>query len=423
MSIAAVGGDTSAQLTEQLYRLRAEAVLLDAGASPESRQDALGALATWSISHDDRLSLSRYLPDVDAGIWPTTMQGELQFTMGLGLFERALAAEARKDGLSRGLFEESIAHLSAVEGRDLRTLRALFVRAGAHYHLGRKKRAVQDWRDVIQRIDTVPCSSESCRFEILLADLSLLNIAHVYYGLDDLENAKKYYELMPRASQPLPGALLGLATVHLARGDWRAAKRAAGRLQRHSLRSMAQAAEAGMVRVISNAAACRPTRAARHAREFDATWTPVYNSAQKFETLAPDQKIEALIAAPHAQLLPEALWRDLLRSRDLQILRDRLRLLAPLQDPSTRWLYEEHYSAEDLMLLDAETLRAGEWAVELLTRDVSRFITKLETLSAEVVNVETRVRDDAYRRSCRAGVIPTSDANPSAPVDAALEAP
>jgi tetratricopeptide (TPR) repeat protein len=166
---------------------------------------ALPKLVTISKFTGDDSDLQRIVAKIPPEEFPKSARNQLFYLLGVRLYEQEKLTEARK------YFDQ------VSEKSDLYTRSQYFV--GVIYNKqGKLKSAVKAFSAVVQ---TAPESVTQQEAEEIdrLRELSILNIARVYYSIERFDEAKKYYDTVPRTSRYWPQSLFENAWTNFMLSD------------------------------------------------------------------------------------------------------------------------------------------------------------------------------------------------------------
>jgi len=143
-------------------------------------------VAIARLSGDDS-ELVRLLPKLAPEQYPRGAQNHLYYLVGLSLYDDDKLSDARK------YFEQ-------VSDKSDLHLKAKYLEGVIFNKQGKLKSAVKAFRDVYREpVDSVSDPAQLAEIDSL-KDLSLINIARIYYGLERFDEARKYYDLVSHQS-------------------------------------------------------------------------------------------------------------------------------------------------------------------------------------------------------------------------------
>ncbi len=156
---------------------------------------ALPKLVAIARFTGDNSELMRIVHRIPPDEYPRQAKNHLYYLMGVRLYERDELSDARR-------------YFGQISTRSELYLRSKYFEGVIFNQQGRLRSAVQAFRDVIRDADGVELENERAIQEVSdLTDLSLLNVARVYYGIQRFDEASRYYGMVPRDSTYWPEAL------------------------------------------------------------------------------------------------------------------------------------------------------------------------------------------------------------------------
>jgi tetratricopeptide (TPR) repeat protein len=156
---------------------------------------ALPKLVAIARFTGDNSELMRIVHRIPPDEYPRQAKNHLYYLMGVRLYEREELSDARR-------------YFGQISTRSELYLRSKYFEGVIFNQQGRLRSAVQAFRDVIRDADGVELENERAVQEVSdLTDLSLLNVARVYYGIQRFDEASRYYSMVPRDSTYWPEAL------------------------------------------------------------------------------------------------------------------------------------------------------------------------------------------------------------------------
>ena len=109
--------------------------------------------------------------------------------MGVRLYEQDRLADARR-------------YFGQISTKSELYLKSKYFEGVIFNQQGRLKSAVKAFRDVIRDAEGVQLRNERELQDVSdITDLSLINVARIYYGIQRFDEASKYYQMIPRTSK------------------------------------------------------------------------------------------------------------------------------------------------------------------------------------------------------------------------------
>lgn len=166
---------------------------------------ALPKLVSIAKFTGDDSELARIVTKIPPEEFPRSARNQFYYLLGIRLYEEGKLSDARK-------------HFGQVSDKsDLFTKSKYF--EGVIYSKQDKLRsAVRSFTDVVKTRGEAQTAQELAELD-RLRDLSLLNIARIYYAIDNFEDANKYYGTVPRSSKYWPQALFESAWANFVLSD------------------------------------------------------------------------------------------------------------------------------------------------------------------------------------------------------------
>jgi TolA-binding protein len=154
---------------------------------------ALPKLVTITKFTGDQSDLAKIVAKIPPEEFPRQARNQLYYLLGVRLYEQEKFTEARK------------AFAEVGDKSDL-YIRAKYFEGVILAKQEKYKSAVQRFQEVAKADAEAPTQQELEEYN-RLRDLSLLNIARIYYGLTKYDEARKWYEAVPRNSRYWPESL------------------------------------------------------------------------------------------------------------------------------------------------------------------------------------------------------------------------
>lgn len=137
----------------------------------------------------DDSELMRIVPKIPPEQYPRQAKNYLYYLMGVRLYDKDELSEARR-------------YFGQISTKSDVYLKSKYFEGVIYNRQGRLKSAVKSFRDVYRDADSVDIYNSQELMEVEhLADLSLLNVARIYYSIQRFDEATKYYDLIPRDSE------------------------------------------------------------------------------------------------------------------------------------------------------------------------------------------------------------------------------
>jgi len=164
---------------------------------------ALPKLVTIARITGDESDLTRIAPRIPAEAYPRRAKNQMYYLMGLRKMKQKdpdLTA-ARK-------------YFSQISSKSSLYLRSRYLEGVIYNKQGKLKSAVRSFRDVYRHRAETRQTTRQARQTQTLKDLSLINIARIYYKIERFDDSTKYFNLVARDSEFWPESLFDGAWAH-----------------------------------------------------------------------------------------------------------------------------------------------------------------------------------------------------------------
>ena len=273
---------------------------------------ALPKLVAIAKLTGNNYELMRIVHKIPPQAFPRQARNHLFYLMGVKLYEDQELTQAAK-------------YFAQISPKSDLYLRAKYIEGEINNERGKLKSAVRAFRDVYQA-DANPRDARDLQEVNDLKDLSLINIARIYYGLQRYDNASNYYSLVDRNSTYWPEAVYEHAWTRFVQNDLNDTLGLLLTVHSPYYSSDEFIPESTYLRALSFFQLCEFSEAERILLDFEATYDPMrteikdflaqYNSPEG-RRLA-DQAYDAYFVQDHADsTLSSAMFQRILRNRDL----------------------------------------------------------------------------------------------------------
>jgi tetratricopeptide (TPR) repeat protein len=276
---------------------------------------ALPKLVAIANSTGDNSELIRVVAKIPPEAFPRSARNHLFYLMGVRLYEEDDLSRARK-------------YFGQISDRSDQFLRAKYFEGVIYNRQGRLKSAVRSFRDVVQQdveVDTPRALAEVKDIK----NLSLVNVARIYYSIQRFDEASQYYSLVDRDSSYWPTALFESAWSDFMRNDLNLSLGEILTVQSPFFAEDEFVPEATVLRALTYFNLCEYNEVERLLIGFEEQYRPMYNEMKAFvqqyastegKKLA-DQAYDAYFTAyPRESVLPRPVFNKVLRNRDLAAL-------------------------------------------------------------------------------------------------------
>ena len=338
----------------------------------------------------DESDLARIVAKIPPEDFPRSARDPLYYLLGVRLYEQDKLTEARK------YFDQ------VSEKSDLYT-RAKYFSGVIANKQGKLKTAVRAFTEVAQ----VKASAQTLQeLEELdrLRDLSLLNIARIYYGLAQYDQANTYFATVPRNSRYWPESLFESAWANFLLNDLNLSLGQLLTLESPFYRNDEFIPEATVLRALTFFNLCEYDDVDRLLLDFDAQYKPMHQEMKDFlkqysteegKKLA-DQAYDRYFGdKPADTVLPKSLFVHLLRDQELAGIVTHLELMereeALIDQQKAQWKDVVGEKLHKIIAEDRERLkrRAGLALLQemvRMTNYLGDLLTQSEIIRFEVVD-------------------------------------
>ena len=282
---------------------------------------ALPKLVSISKFTGDVTDLEKVVAKVPPEEFPRSARNNLFYLLGVRLYEQDKLSESKK----------MLGQVS--EKSDLYT-RAKYLEGVINNKQGKLKSAVRSFSDVAKTKSEAPTLQE---LEALdrLRDLSVLNIARIYYGITQYEQAREYYSQVPRDSVYWPEAQFEAAWTSFMLTDLNQTLGQVLTVQSPYYDETEFVPEATVLKALTYFNLCEHDDVERTLLEFEQNFTPVHTelkdvlktySTDQGRELS-DQAYERYFEGKGETTIPKAVFGRLLRDQELSGLVTHLELL------------------------------------------------------------------------------------------------
>ncbi|MBM4364877.1 MAG: hypothetical protein FJ102_01580 [Deltaproteobacteria bacterium] len=359
---------------------------------------ALPKLVAISAYTGDRSDLERVVAKVPPEEFPRSARNNLYYLLGVRLYEQDKLSDAKK----------MLGQVS--EKSDLYT-RAKYLEGVINHKQGKLKSAHKAFTEVARTNAEAPTLQELQALD-RLRDLSVLNIARIYYGIGSYEDAQTYYGQVPRNSVYWPEAQFESAWASFMRNDLNLTLGQILTVESPYFRDTEFVPEATVLKALTYFNLCAFSDVERTLLEFEQTFTPMHTelkdvlktySTDEGKELA-DQAYERYFEGKGDTTIPKPVFARLLRDQELAGLVSHLELLDREEEliaaQKTQW---KNAVGEDLLKIIAESRerlkkRAGRALLRNmvdLAKQLGELIGQAQIIRFEVV--DARRADYTYR--------------------------
>jgi len=288
--------------------------VLKLGPSSPYFKYALPKLVAVAEYTGDDTDLLKIVPKIPPDEYPRQAKNHLYYLMGVRLYEQDKLADAQR-------------YLSQISTKSDLYLRSKYFDGVIYNRQGRLKSAVKAFRDVIRDADAIDVFSERELKEVeRLRDLSLVNVARIYYSIQRFDEATKYYDLVPHESSVWPQAVFEASWANFMQNDLNMALGQILTIRSPFYSDNYFAPEATVLRALTFFNLCEYSQVEKELLRFEDEIHPITNELKDFteqyrssegKKLA-DQAYETYFeGSPGASVLPKSMFNTFLQNQSL----------------------------------------------------------------------------------------------------------
>jgi len=352
---------------------------------------ALPKLVTIARYTGDETDLMRVVGKIPPEEYPRSARNQLYYLLGLKLYKDDKLTEARS------YFEQ------VSEKSDLYT-RSQYMEGVIFNKQGKLKSAVRSFTAVGRAKNEAVTAQELEEMENL-RDLSLINIARIYYGIEQFDNANTYYQLVPRGSTYWPTSIFEGAWANFMLADL---NQTLGQLLTLASPHYAEREfipESLILRALTYFQLCEYDSITQVVAQFDQQYLPMHEELkgvlQQYATeegkKLSDQAFDRYFGkdAPDTKI-PKSYFVKLLRNQEFGGLVDHLALLdrevALIEEQKTQW--KDSVGTQLLKIISDDRERLKQRAGRVMLGDMAattnylgNLITQSKIIKFEVTNI------------------------------------
>ena len=351
---------------------------------------ALPKLVTISKYTGDDSDLAKIVSKVPVEQFPASARNQYYYLAGLRLYEQDKLTDARK----------SFAQVS--EKSDLYTKSKYF--EGVIYYKQEKLRsAVKSFTEVVKS-DTDPTTPGEIEEAGRLRDLSLLNIARIYYSIQRFPESIQWYDNVPRDSRYWAEAQFESAWADFVTSDVNRTLGQVLTVQSPFFDKQEFIPEASILRALTFFNLCEYSEVDRELATFDSTFKPMQEEMKDFlkqyegdaGKAVYDQAYDRYFGPkPDKTLIPKAAFVRILRNQDLAGIVSHLQVMESeeklIDEQKSQWKDSLGENLHKVIAEDRDRLkrRAGS----MLLRDMSSMATMLGGLIGQSQIIQFEKKD------------------------------
>ena len=361
----------------------------------------------------DDSELMRVVPKIPPDEYPRAAKNYLYYLMGVRLYDEDKLSESRR-------------YFSQISTKSDVYLKSKYFEGVIYNQQGRLKSAVKSFRDVIRDSEQVDIYTDDELREVdALYQLSVMNVARIYYSIQRFDEASKYYSLVDHGSEYWPEALFEAAWASFMQNDLNLSLGQILTVNSPFFSEDEYIPEAHVLRSLTFFNLCEYDQVERELLDFEATIRPQHDELKDFvkqystkegRQLA-DQAYEAYFEGVRKEtVLPKSMFTKFLRNQDLRALVNHLQLMDEeerlIEAQKSLWrdsvgvhlkkIIEKdrrRYKQRAGLVLLSEMARMTNHLANLLTQSE---IIRFEVVSAQRVDYQYKISSlDLYDNSSR----------------------
>ena len=333
--------------------------------------------------------LLRFVNKVPPEAFPRQAKNHLFYLKGRKLYE--------EDELS-----ESSSYFQQISPQSELYIKARYFEGVINQRRGKLKTAVLAFRDVMQ---SEPDISNAWQMKQAnrIKDLSLMNVARIYYGLSRFDNADNYYAMMPRESALWAESLFERGWTNFMLNDLNQTLGLLLTVQSPYFNKDEFLPEVTLLRALTYFNLCEYDEVAYILDDFKASYVPMLNELEIFlepyrgdgRKLADQAYREYFLAGKNDTTLPRSLFARTLRNSDLAALVRHMDML----DQETEQIEEQKSAWRDVVgeglksRIEADRQRYEKRAGLLFLRELAYQREALQELLYQADTIEFEVVD------------------------------
>jgi tetratricopeptide (TPR) repeat protein len=260
----------------------------------------------------DNSDLLRIVAKIPPESFPRTARNQLYYLLGVRLYDEEDLSRSRK-------------YFGQISNKSDLYLRSKYYEGVIYNQQGKLKSAVRSFRDVVREEVAVE-SPDEWKDVNDLKQLSLINVARIYYSIQRFDESSKYYSLVDRESAYWPTSLFESAWSNFMRNDLNLALGEILTVQSPFFSNNYFIPEANVLKALTYFNLCDYGEVEHQLIAFEDKYKPIHRELKDFvqgyatkegKQLA-DQAYETYFERfPKESLLPKSLFDKVLMNRDL----------------------------------------------------------------------------------------------------------
>jgi len=360
----------------------------------------LVAIARYTGNNSELMRIVHRIPPEE---YPRQAKNHLYYLMGVRLYDQERLSDARR-------------YFGQISTKSELYLKSKYFEGVIFNQQGRLKSAVKAFRDVIRDAEGVSLRNERELQDVAdITDLSLLNVARIYYGIQRFDESSKYYQMIPRSSKYWSESLFEHGWSSFMQNDLNLSLGLLLTTQSPFYSEEEFMPEAKLLRALTFFNLCEYDQVSAQLLEFESTLIPMFEELKDFTAQyrgrdkreMHDQAFETYFSGSDRKTsLPPSLFGRFLRNRDLAALVRHLDIMSAekknIEDQKALWRDSIGAHLKKQIAKDARRYktRAGRLMLQEMDRTrshIADLLSQSEIIRFEVVSAQRA--DYAYKMS------------------------
>jgi tetratricopeptide (TPR) repeat protein len=366
--------------------------VVKAGPNTNYFKYALPKLVKISRLTGDETDLLRIAPRIPPEAYPRRAKNQMYYLMGLRKMKENDSTAALK-------------YFGQVSSKSSLYLRARYLEGVIYNKEGKLKSAVRSFRDVYRHPLSGRKSARAAKRYKDLKDLSLINVARIYYKIERFDDATKYFELVAHDSDYWPEALFSNAWSQFMQNNLNQALGQLLTTQSPFFNQDDFLPEVQYLRALTFFNLCEYKDVERLLLAFEDEMRPIQTELKEFvkgyasaeNRKMADKAWEQYMSGVRGTNIPKALFTRMLRNRDLAGVVDHMALMEDevllIQQQKTVWRDTLGVSLQQIIEKDRQKYkrRAGLFMLSEMARwsnNLQDLLTSSEIVRFEVIDAQ-----------------------------------
>jgi tetratricopeptide (TPR) repeat protein len=360
----------------------------------------LVAIARYTGNNSELMRIVHRIPPEE---YPRQAKNHLYYLMGVRLYDQERLSDARR-------------YFGQISTKSELYLKSKYFEGVIFNQQGRLKSAVKAFRDVIRDAEGVNLRNERELQDVAdLTDMSLLNVARIYYGIQRFDESSKYYQMIPRSSKYWSESLFEHGWSSFMQSDLNLSLGLLLTTQSPFYGDEEFMPEAKLLRALTFFNLCEYDQVSAQLLQFESALVPMFEELKDFTAQyrgrdkreMHDQAFDTYFSDNEKQSsLPPSVFGRFLRNKDLASLVRHLDIMsaerAAIDDQKSLWRDSIGVHLKKKIAKDARRYktRAGRLMLQEMDRTrshIANLLSQSEIIRFEVVSAQRA--DYAYKMS------------------------